>query len=831
MTYNTHSTHAPTGADANAKVVVSPNEYAPEGRTIGYPSKFDLYVVKISDVDGSTQVSSEPHSSDQLVGNRLYLNHRPIVDPTGGVATVTSSDGTVLQGNTNAKQGYIEYQSSDLPAGDFTTSYQATPDCFSHWQQNKMQDSIMEVEAKIGPNNQTGWKGLRNVKHAIFDKPDDEWNELMPNLESLPHLGNDIRISSSDDSLLTGSLGAKHTVQVGRRHDSVNVQATGISLGSADGFSPNYYATVDISTRTGDKVFYAGTLSGFDQLTIGGAGSSVAGYSGVQFSADMSGDYYTGAMLQVHGDIAAMGNIKAFGTITLISTTGETSTVLGDFTIRDELFVYGISHLIGPTETNELHTFKDFTLDQNLVAGNINGNGDGAHTLIDNLDASEVAHTYKTITRKNIDNYIISAPSTKGFVEPKRTIFGGDYTLSGHRLVGDVFQSTGFFTQAASFSGAHQSILQLQWKEHDMYFLSGFFSGGTDGVRDGAYFSKGYIDPGSLWVEILNGQAKGYKAPIYGYRVEETITGSLTKLNVFTPSAPTQTIASFDEFMLYMPGCESYDFLSAAGGASPTVTCTATEGDIQIAFEDEVRVLDEGSSSSAVSLTNVLDYSVSGMAGSLTGIAYVFASRNNVDIEDQPAFLSRATPFRMPGETIVGEVVATDAGGSSWTINEVTSYRPGGLYDSAWIPISQDVSTFSGRVVSKLATDAADITGNRFYFNHNLGADLHFSDVNAELYLGNYGAIKSTEMNPNAYRASVHSMWGADFRHPARHTGANISEAFNRVSLSNVTGRDASVFYMDGKVMGVQLEPNIFNAPLGSATSFDHLRLIVKRTS
>jgi hypothetical protein len=507
--------------------------------------------------------------------------------------------------------------------------------------------------------------------------------------------------------------------------------------------------------------------------------------------------------------------------------------VLGDFTIRDELFVLGVSHLVGPTETNDLRTFQDYTLDGNLIAGNLKGNGENGHTLIDNLDASEVAATYKPVTQKSMGNYVIKAASSKTAFGPKRQVIGGDYALSGQRLVGDVFQSTGFFTQAASNSGAHPSILQLQWQSGDMPFISGFFIDGTDGVEDGGFFSRGYIDPGSLWVEAINGQARGYKAPIYGYTVEETQGNYLTKLNVFTPQEPSQTIAAFDQFMLYTPGCEYYDYVTAAGGASPTATVTASAEDLWIGFEDEVRVLNDSASSPAISLTQVLADSTSGTSVPYTGIAYILASRNNIDIESPPSFLARATPFRMPGETIVGEVVAESADGSTWTIDEVTSYRPGGKYDSAWIPISQSADTSSGRIVTNLDVVSASpdsMTGNRFYFNHNLGADLHFSDVNANLYLASYGAINSTGVHPNAYRSSVHSLWSADFRHSIGLTGA-----FSRVALSNATtaseDREASVFYMDGKVIGIQLHDDTLEAPRGQGTAFDHLRLIVKRTS
>lgn len=827
MSYTSHSTLAPTGASPAAKVVVSPNEYAPEGRNTSYPTKFDIYVIKISDVDGSVQVNGEPHTLDQFVGNRLYLYHRPMVDINGTVAVVTPSAGTIVQASTNAKQGYVEF--SALPTSDFTVSYLASPDCFNHWQQNNMQASIMAIQGQLGPTNQTGWPGLRNVNAAIFDTPNDDWNTLLPNLVSLPNLPRDVRISSSAVDALTGTLGDRHRIQIGRRADDIHLEGTGIRMGSVAGYSPDSYADIWLSNRTGDRVFIAGTISGHDQMTIGGPGALVAGYSGFLANSAVSGASYTGAMLRVHGDAYVQGNVVTHGTITLVTTTGETSTVLGDFTIRDELYVYGISHLIGPTETNALHTFEDFTLDGNLVAGNVKGAGDRGHTLIDNLDASEVAHTYKTVTRKNIDNYVIKAPKSLDLYDPKRVVYSPDYTISGRKLVGDEFGFTGFFTAAPSHSGAYNSILQLQFSSGTMPIVSGFFDGTEKGLADGGYFSKSLIDPGSLWVEVLApSDAAGYKAPIYGYTIQETQGDYLTKLNAYTPAQPSNVVNANDSFLLYSPGCEHYNYITSAGGASPTVTVTATsDTEIQVAFEDEVRIFD--SNSAATSITQALEYSTSGATPG-TGVAYVFASKNNIDIEANPTVVTRATPFRMPGETIIGEVVASGNPGGSWTILETTSYRPGGLYDSAWIPIRTGEVVTAGRCASWLSNVAAEVTGNRWFFNHNLGADMHFSDVNVTLHLASYGTQPSSNVHPNQYRAFVHSLWGADSRGPVGVSGAFTSMQLNNVGSAN-DGPEANVFYMDGKVIGIQFHDDILNAPRLGQGPFNHMRLVMKRTS
>ena len=834
MTYKTHSTHAPTGSAA-AKFVVSPNEYAPEGRDVSYPTNFDIYVVKISDVDGSTQVNGEPHTVDQLLGSRLYLYHRPMVSPNGTIAQVTTSAGTINQDSTNAKQGYIEF--STAPTVDFTLTYLAASDCFTHWQQNTMQDSIMELQGQVGASNQTGWPGLRMVNAAIFDIPTDSLDGLLPNHVSMEHLPRSIRISSSNVDSLTGTLGDRQRIQLGRRADDLHFEGTGITIGSVDGYSPDDYADVWISNRTGDKVFCAGTFSGHDQMTIGGAGSLVAGYSGLSFTSASSGSYYTGAMLRVHGDMYCQGDMLAHGTLTLVTTTGETSTIFGDFTIRDELFVLGTSHLIGPTETNALHTFTDYTLDGNLIAGNKKGAGDRGHTLVDTLDCSEVERTYKTVTRKNIDNYVIKATKSLTHFPPKHHTYGGDYAISGQVTVGDVFGWTGFFTAAPSFSGDYPSILQLQWSSGTMPMVSGFFEqANTSGLVDG-FISRGTLDPGSLWIEILApSAAAGYRAPIFGYTIQETKAHYLTKLNVYTPQQPDQVVAANDNFLLYSPGCEHYDYVTSAGGSSPTVTINATSDDpIWIGFEDEVRTFT--ANSSATSLTAALNRSVTGQTPG-TGIAYVFASMKNIDIEAEPTVVVRGAPWGMPWETIMGEVIAQSSAGGSWTVLETTSYRPGGLYDSAWIPVFSGEgattvqTTASGRVVSSIRNLGAPSpqSGNRLYFHHNLGADLCFKDVNATLHLASYAPDHSSEIHPSNYRANVHTLWGQDIRNPI----PGASGAYSSIGLghtNNAASPEANVFYMDGKVIGIQIHDDTMNNPTEGVGPFDYLRLVIKRTS
>lgn len=817
MSYNTFSNHAPTGINGDYRFTASPNQYAPEGRLIGYPYSLTVYVNSISDIDGSVSVS-EVHTADQVVGSRLYLYHRPMIDATGGVGTINTSEGTIIAQNTNAKQGFVEFSSD--PTGTFTVSYTAAPDCVNVWHINKMQDDIMEIEKKVGPNTLSAETGqgynLRNTATFVNDKPNDGLTSLMGNYLSMGHLKSDIRISSSDDSNLTGTLGDHRLIQIGREKDSVYIDATGIVLEST--YGPATKTNIKLGTQTGDRIEYFGSFSGAGQMTVGGA-EWTSIYSGVMTTGVAY--VYTGAALRVHGDIACLGDIKTVGSIVVENVTGETSSIIGDFKVTDELFVYGISHLIGPVDANAVTINRDLTVHGDILAGNTRGQGGGGQTLFDNLDPSEIALSYKAVTRKNINKGVIAAPKYKNNYPPKRYIYGPDYIIGPENTCGDVFASTGILTAAVSTSGSHESIFQLDFTSNLQGFVTGKFSpyygtGSASGV-----ISEGLLDPGSLWIQVLDGPAAGYSAPIYSFTVEQKTEKDLIKLNVFTPQQPATPNDAFDGFMIYSPGCEPYDYISYNGGANASFQVTSTAADpLWIAFGDEVRVLT--SNTATINMDQALMRSISGNFASaaieVTGCAYIVASSNGVDPESAPTFKARATPFTLPGEALIGEVTAGWSG-SVWHIKEGTSYRPGGYYDSSWIPVMTDsliptTQWTSGRVTPSL--DTANATGAlRLYFNHELGADMDFARMNADLYVASHNTNSYTNQ-VNKLHAFAHSLFGQDAQH-----GVNDG-TFNKVSLTEKSSDFARIFYIDGKVIGIEVETPVIGTN-------DYIRLVVNR--
>ena len=827
--YNTFSSHAPTGAAiSGAKIVISPNEYAPEGRKTEFPANFSVYVNKQSNIDGSFQVSEE-HYLTQIVGSRLYLYHRPLVNSNGSTTSITSSDGTIAASNTNAKQGYIEF--SAIPtANPFTVTYSASPDCASMWHINTLQDDIMEIQKVLGSSNYTGWAGLRHVGFGLLNDPGDNIASLFSNAMYLQHLNNDIRISSTETAAYYPLLGSGHNVQFGSRYDKVKLEGTGIVLAAnVDATNPlaSLSTVIEIGNNTGDRITYRGSLSGEGQTTIGGA--LWPNYSGSLGSITTA--QYTGAMLRVNGNETILGNLYVNGAVTVVHSTGETSTILGDFTIKDELFVNGVSHLIGPVETNNVTVNQNLRYEGNLIAGNTAGAGADGHSVVDNLDASEVAATYKYAMKRNLRNYIVAAPKYYGTVLPKRGAYTSQGFISSGNFVGEVFNYSGLLNAAVSSSGAHQSILQLLCTGTRMAIVSGFYTG-ILGAIDGGWFSKGMMDPGSLWIDL---PTKNYSAPIYGYTVEE-LTGSssseIKRLNVYTPTQPTESTLGNPPYTLYTPGARHWQFIDDVTSVvtDPTIRVSATSTQpLVISFDEDIRILNTNSPN--ISLATTAGYAVSGaLETNPTGTVYIFASRNyNTDIETIPTIISRAAPFAMPGEVAIGEVCLTRTGTTEWRVNEITSYRPGGYYDSSWIPINSGVDTTSGRCTPKINYGTTDAS-TKLYFNHNLGCDLDFAYTDFKLYLGAYGSKDVDALWPNKYNAFSRSLFGHDHRRQAGLSGAFTVVDLNNRGKSSSTQNDASLFYLDGRLAGVQISESLLAPTQSGQTAFNYLRLIAKRT-
>lgn len=804
MADNSFSIHAPTGQ--TAKTVVSSNAYAQAGRVIGYPTNFDVYTRKLSTIDGTTEITEEHEVSD-LLGNRLYLYHRPVVNADGTATTITVTDGTVDTTATNSKQGYIVFTS--LPTSTFQVTYAAAPDCVDMWHLNTIQDSVMEIQQILGPTNQTGYAGLRNLAFGLFDTPANATaSGVAQRAVFLPHLDQNIYIGSSADAGLAATRGAAHTIQLGRETDEVIIDVTGFKIQQNDG---TLNSTITLGTKTGDFLSYKGYFSGAGPMTIGGP--EWPNYSGTTFISDTSGAFYSGAMLQVHGDVSIMGGLQAVGAVEIVTTTGTTSIVYGDWTIRDELFVEGRTHLYGLTQTQQLNVQQDLVISSDIVCNNSRGSGGRGQCLVDNLDPSEIAHTYQYVAKTRLQNTVVTGPRLKTSLAPKKLLYRPWFTLDYDDLAGSQYAITGSLNAAVGPSGAHPSIFQLLLT--GVAIVSGTYEeyGSYNGI-----WSPGMMDPGSIRLRMLSGPAAGYDAPIYNYKVEATGDNGVhvTRLNVFTPEIPSPPAQTNNRYMLYTEHSTPYDFIRAVGGANPTYYVSGTtEEPFVVAFDDTVRVMTQ--STTPVSLRTALENSISGLgpADSVTGIAYIFADKANTDPEAAPRFTARASMFRMPSQVAVGEVVAHYSG-AQWHILENLSYRPNSIYDSSWIPVLPVAGTStSGRAISGTLSNYA--SSMKVYFAHGLGPDVDIYRLSSELYAGAY-TTGTPEWNKT--HTPPWSLMGQEFAAPH-----NLSGRFTQSSVG--TNSNSSIFYLDSYVVGLFIDPDI----LLSTETANYLRLVLRRDS
>lgn len=817
MPFNTISQHAPTGYN-NTRI--NSNPYDPVfSRNVPFPSRFSVYIQKISEADGSQSIV-EYRTVNDLIGNKLYLYHRPLATVSGTATTITVGGGgspVVDSSATNVKQAYIVF--STLPTADFTVSYTAVPDCISATHINVLQDDIMELQKSLGVNSQTGYPGLKNLAYGTFDNPSDSnLSGAAQRAVYLSHLNQNIVVGSTNDPALVSILGTNHTVQLGRGTDNLIFDTTGFTITQS---SALLTSNISLGIRTGDRVTYKGSFSGAGQMTIGG--SEWPGYSGVAFTTGLTGSFYSGAMLRVHGNVAVMGGIKSIGSITVLTATGETSVVMGDWTVRDELFVDGTSHLNGPTETNRLEVNNHLYVDGNIICNDQLGNGGAGQSLVDNLDCSEIAHNYKTVTKRRLPNSVIDGRFATGQSINKLDTYSPFYYLNKANVVGDIFSITGVVNAPAGPSGVHPNVIQVNVSTP---IVSGTY--GTTGTYGGVW-SPGMMDPGSMWVRVDAGQAAGFTSPVYGYTFETGNISNLLGINLLCPELVEPRATTNDKVMIFNPNNILYNYLTAVGGASPTFSVQASSSwPLKVSFNDEVRIMT--SNTANLSMLTALEYSVSGLAGTVkTGVAYILASMSGTDPENPPIFKARSHPVRMPNEVAIGEVCAYQSGGS-WTLLDTISYRPGGIYDSCWLPIvtGTTMASHSGRFIAGLSAGSSPV---KVYFQHHLGPDLDLGMSNIDLYLG---TMSTGVTSYNSTHTALRSFQGGDIR-AGFGDGSFLRIPLNGARHSSLsTARDASIFYLDGKVIGLQLTPNLIEAiPTGSGSAggraFDYMRLMIRR--
>ena len=873
--FTNFSTHAPTGA--SQKAIVSPNQYADSGRNIGYPNKYSVYVNKISEVDGTQRVI-EYRTVSEIVGNRLYLWHRPLTN-SGAVTQITVAGGgapVIDTAATNPKSAYIVF--TTLPTNDFTVSYLAAPDCINAWNLNTVQDDVMEIQKTLGVTSLTGTPGLRNLAYATFDLPGDAGiSGIAQRAVYLSHLARNIVIGSTNVASLKTSLGSNHTIQIGRTGDELLFDSTGFHVVQTNA---NYNNNITLGTKTGDIITYMGSISGEGQVTIGGpswtnigaAGWNSRGYSGFAFhpTSGLTATYYSGSMLRVHGDVSIAGNVRSVGALTVVTTTGETSVVLGDWTVARDLIVQGKSYLNGGVETSTAKITRDIVVEGIIEFPN-------SYSTIDGLDPSAAAETLPLLNKRRIKNSIIDAPINERQVSPKLTITSPYYRINNSGLVGDVFTITGIVSAAPFTSGAHQSVVVV---DVALPIVSGSFTGlipwtgagvgaPLSGVLSGIW-SPGMMDPGFVEVAVLGSQpSPAAKMPVYGYYITDADNVSIKQMRLLVPTPLDSARNIFvpgNKVSLYNPGTVPYDFISAQGGAAPTFQVSGLgTSPLQISFETMCKQY--LSISSNISLLNALENSTAfARASNPTGIAYIFAGVPTSPDSDM-TFFAKSVPNRMSSEVAIGEVIASSGVGNTWTILETICYRPNGLYDSSWMPIVSKClkGLNSGRFIPE-----ASATGQGFneasrpnspytyFFQHNLGPVQDLRHITADMYLASAWKdleakfmsyqLTGTYSGYNQTHTDLYQFYSTDWSGPIGDNGGiyggftkqsispNRSYLDNPSSANLKAGRDANIFYIDSRIVGIQFYSGVFEqlhtgaiAVSSNDNNYKYLRIVMRR--
>lgn len=868
--FSNFSIHAPTGAAQIA--VVSPNQYSDAGRTIGYPSKYSVYVNKISEVDGTQRVV-ERRKVSELVGNRLYLWHRPLTN-SGAVTSISIAGGgapVIDTAATNAKSAYIVF--STLPTADFTVTYLAVPDCINAWNVNTLQDDVMEMQRTLGVTTLTGSPGLRNLAFATFDLPNDAGiSGIAQRAVYLSHLARDIIIGSTDVAGLKTSLGDSHTIQIGRTGDELIFDTTGFHVVQTNSTALN---TITLGTKTGDFITYKGQISGEGQVTIGGPswtniGDSTwasRGYSGFAYAGALTPTYYSGSMLRVYGDVAIAGNIKSVGTLTVVTSTGETSVVLGDWTVSRDLIVNGVSLLNGGTQTSTLNVSRELVVEGEIVLTN-------PSSTINGLNPAYAAESLPLLHKRRLKNSIIDAPLNERAISPKLTVTSPYYTINNSGLVGDVFSITGAVVTAPEGTGPHPGRIQISL---DIPIVSGTFTGHVpwtgvgvsvplSGTLSGLW-SPGLMDPGFCEVAVVMPGSTSAKYPVYGYFIHEGDNISIKQMSVFVPVTQSELsyIQPGAKVLMYNPGSAPYDFISAQGGAFPTFQVSGVgTSKLELSFTDSCKSYYGPSAN--ISLFDALEKSAAGTrVSNPTGIAYIFAQSPGYSFNSSVSFIARPVPFHLNNEVPLGEVVAY-SGGGVWNILETTCYRPNGLYDSAWIPIVRKClkGLNSGRFIPQASETGTYPPVNSpfvYYFQHNLGPIQDLHHMTTDLYLASSPislnasqpvyALTGQYTGYNQTHTDLYSFYGLDSFGPLGRNG-KINGAFLKQAITPTRtwieksdtleefelrpGRDANVFYMDSRIIGVEFYSGVFEqvqtGVQGNSYQENHykyLRVVVRR--
>jgi len=818
MAYKQYSDYAYTGNQESYKNRIQNNafdtNYAEE---ISFPYKYDVFVNKENTTEGPFSVT-ESHISSQIDGGVLYLDHRFAVDATGGIASVTCSDGSATIVGYDTYVGSIEF-GVEPTTSPFTITYSARGDKTWDSHINAVQNAVMRIENTIGlHDNDPAQTGLISLPLVTTWEPANQADldnmklNTLKNIVLLEHLQDDIKIGSTRGAITSTG---PHTITIGNPGgadtDSIVIDAASITVNSSntDG------GTLIYSASTGDFVYFTGQSEFASQMTIGKSWAVTGLYSGV-IPSHMTG-FYNDAMLRVNGNIYFGGNMSGNGSITFVLSTGEMVDVVGGNMYIDNLTVDSSLTVNAPSTFSKrlyvqgpgyFETNNDITLTNKT---------NYSPTKIDGLDPSYADAAV---------NSNAMLPGTIGTPIYKEPFDGTDYSnpyISGAKehpilrswmypmLGGWMFTGTVNYEKASYYS--HKNVLLVNANMRAA-------SGGYGDVDDYFTYCPGLFSPGDTYIEIENSTSDAFAYPIYYH---EALTGTVstvvtaTGLNLYVVADDDAfegaTIAG-STYRLFQPSNAPMGYLSGWGGAttSPNVSFGVQSysyygGSTQKTIDIKTHPSHIGPSAGAtpwpiyrrIKNNSILTCSVKtalqrnidhegisdlpGGYGDITtpinGIAYIYAASHNSygTLDENVTLIASPSPYGIcaentwgvglnlnPGQwTIVGEVAASTSDGNTWTHIETVGYRPNGLYDSCWVPITQYRMTDLSLPWSTIPSEPVENMGRclpiivhddwisvaddlwrdnvyegrmNFYVEHNLGPIRNLSDVSLEVYVG-----------------------------------------------------------------------------------------------
>jgi hypothetical protein len=747
MSYDQYSEYAHTGGSESAKNRISPNTYhVAASEDVGYPNKFDLFVNKENASIGGFSVT-ENHALTDLVGDKLYLDHRLYVDTTGGGIAVDPSEGVVNTGSIDLSESSLLFSTSPT-SETFTVQYSARSDKSYDSHINAMQNVLMKMQDRIGLQdggaNPTGdGAGITTMPFTVELEPVNQANLdalrtlIAPNMILMNHLEAAIKIGSSSNVAIDSHNGAGHHILLGNptaagASDTVHVDTTVLTVGNKSGASSGNF-TYSMSPE--DHIFVSGDSVFASQMTVGQPWAGTGQYQG-SIPNDMTG-FYNEAMLRVNGPLYFGSGISGVGNVTFVVATGQLVDIVGtlestDLHVENTSIFDGVStfnSIVNITSPGRLRTNRDIEM---LTKPN------GEPGLVDNLDASYARAVTESRSQVlgSVSNHILSEDFYEDYANPYTSgykLHPVHHTKMYPMLGGWAFTGAAAFAIAGSHS--HKNVLICSTNISSI-------SGAT--IDNYGSYAPGLFNPGDTFVEIDNGGSEQLSYPVYYHSdvvsgtAVSTVTGfslylagdddvleSPTVLNKgfkiyqpsnvplkhltsdFTnPAAPEATFGNQAGGYYSDGAVHRTEFATNSAWVGPSVGPDPYPVYKEMAAGDTVQSLMLTALQRSVDLEKATAISGGMTFGTETGVAYLYATTSNNRGTEHDQVLLKASPSPWgiaasniwqdgfskvnPGQWApVGEVTASTVNGNDWVHIETTSYRPNAFYDSCWVPLVQ----------------------------------------------------------------------------------------------------------------------------------------------